>query len=136
MNPERWQAVGDLFDKALALPDAERTACIVRESNGDEELRREVMSLIASHRKAPGGFVQDQIKVAVLAFQDVSERHDTRIGPYRLISELGRGGQGTLFLAEYTRILRRHALKVLSSRYETIRHDLSIYRDIAFVPKN
>ncbi len=46
-----------------------------------------------------------------------------RIGPYRLIKEIGRGGQGIVFLAEDTRILRRVALKVLASRFDTIRDD-------------
>ena len=52
MNPQRWEAVGELFDKALSLPVGERTACVERESAQDDELRREVMSLIASHKAA------------------------------------------------------------------------------------
>src|SRR5882672_1802 len=100
MNPGRWQAVGDLFEQALLLP-VERTACIDRGSNGDDELRREVISLLASHKAAPGGFVQEKIKNAVISFHDMKlETQTTRVGPYRLIRELGRGGMGTVFLAE------------------------------------
>jgi WD40 repeat protein/serine/threonine protein kinase len=45
---------------------------------------------------------------------------ERRIGPYRILSELGRGGQGAVFLAEDTRIARRVALKVLSSLLESV----------------
>src|SRR5207249_9160348 len=68
VNPERWQAVGELFEQALSLPAGERTACIDRESRDDDELRQEVLSLLASHKSAPGGFVQEKIKNAVLSF--------------------------------------------------------------------
>ncbi len=94
--------MGELFEQALSLPEGDRTACIDRASEGDDELRREVVSLLASHKAAPGGFVQEKIKNAVLSFHEMklAVTQTTRIGPYRLIRELGRGGMGTVFLAE------------------------------------
>jgi serine/threonine protein kinase len=110
MNPGRWQAVGELFEHALALPPGERTACIERASAGDDELRSEVLSLLASHKASPGGFVQEKIKNAVVSFYQATLSHPTSIGPYRVIRELGRGGMGTVFLAECDD--GEHSLKV------------------------
>jgi serine/threonine protein kinase len=110
MSPERWQAVGDLFEHALALPPDERTACIEQASVGDDELRSEVLSLLASHNALPGGFVQEKIKNAVVSFYQATSRHPISIGPYRVIRELGRGGMGTVFLAE--RADGEHSAKV------------------------
>ena len=50
-------------------------------------------------------------------------RPEPRIGPYRILSEIGRGGQGTVFLAEDSRIARKVALKVLASRFDLVSED-------------
>jgi len=101
MNAERWQAIGELFEQALPLPVGERTALLDNACGADEELRREVASLLASHQ-AGGGFLQHRIEKALASFHDTSiaGTAPVRVGPYRLIRELGRGGMGTVFLAE------------------------------------
>ena len=101
MNAERWQAIGELFEQALPLPAGERTALLDDACGVDEELRREVTSLLASYN-AGGGFLQHRIEKALASFYDtsVTGTQPVRVGPYRLIRELGRGGMGTVFLAE------------------------------------
>ncbi|HMF95214.1 MAG TPA: protein kinase [Vicinamibacterales bacterium] len=101
MTPERWQAIGDLFERALPLSAGARTALLDEACGVDADLRREVASLLASHH-AGGGFVQRRIENALVSFHatSVADAQPARVGPYRLIRELGRGGMGTVFLAE------------------------------------
>src|SRR5204862_3786026 len=42
---------------------------------------------------------------------------EQRVGPYRVLHEIGRGGQATVYLAEDTRLPRRVALKVLAGGF-------------------
>ena len=101
MNPERWQTVGELFERAAALPPGEQTLCVERGSVGDDELRKEVLSLLANHKALSGGFVQEKIKNAVVSFYQANITRPTTIGPYRVIRELGKGGMGTVFLGKH-----------------------------------
>src|ERR1051326_327864 len=56
MTPERWQQVKDIFNSAIAYAPEERSSFISRACSGDEELRSEVESLIASHEQS-GNFI-------------------------------------------------------------------------------
>lgn len=52
MTPERWQQIDRLFQSALEHEVAERVAFLDTVCGSDEELRREVESLLAAHEKA------------------------------------------------------------------------------------
>ena len=56
MTPERWQGVKKVLDCALERTPEERCAFVEQACAGDEELRKKVESLIASHEKT-GSFI-------------------------------------------------------------------------------
>ena len=46
MDHSRFKQIDELFDAALDLPDSERESFIIAQSQGDEELKKEVLSLL------------------------------------------------------------------------------------------
>ena len=102
MTPERWKQIEAIFEQALELKANERAAFVQKSCTGDEELRREVESLLESHASA-GGFIDDRslfISEAGLKDDNEDVRVGQLIGAYRIVREIGRGGMGAVYLAE------------------------------------
>ena len=56
MKPERWNEVDEILQSALERSPSERRAYVDEVCASDEELRREVLTLMASHEQA-GSFM-------------------------------------------------------------------------------
>jgi len=80
---------------AAALEKAreeERAAYLAEACAGDEPLRRRVEALLRAHAGSDAPVVTDD-------YAPISERPGTRIGPYRLMEQIGEGGFGRGFVA-------------------------------------
>src|SRR5450755_3618568 len=98
---ERWARVKELFEAAVDLDPNQRTALLDKECGGDEALRDEIESLLKSDERTDGFIEHPAFALPGDLFPDDMEEPfvGRQFGAYQLISEIGRGGLGAVYLA-------------------------------------
>ncbi|MCL4740878.1 MAG: protein kinase [Phycisphaerales bacterium] len=120
MNADRLREIESLFIAAMERPADQRAAFLDERCPRDDELRREVESLLAHASGSIGMLDVPPVAAPIGATfnnqpftPETALPADRRIGSYTIVRFLGAGGMGVVYLAEQERPRRTVALKII-----------------------
>jgi len=113
LKPDEWQALSPYLDQALAISEDERAAWLSSLAEQNPALAAQLVALLDEQRVlAQEGFLEKG-RVELPGAPGLAGQ---TIGPYTLLSQIGQGGMGSVWLAERSdgRFERRVAVKFLN----------------------
>jgi eukaryotic-like serine/threonine-protein kinase len=119
MEAERWVRIDRLLDQAMERPREMRSDFLTVACEGDDDLRREVESLLKTPWASESFLSTPALEIAArrLAREREESLVGKSLGAYQVISVLGVGGMGEVYLAQDERLNRKLALKLLPQHF-------------------
>src|ERR1044072_4737396 len=100
MTPEELGQIRQVYETAITITGAERETYLDRECQCQAEFRAQVERLIEAHNRVPVWLDEPAVGPAPPVAEPALPLQGRRLGGYTLIREIGRGGMGSVYLAE------------------------------------
>lgn len=128
MPDEKWQKIREVFDSALRLKPEDRLEFARQACIGDADVFSEVESLLVSLNSSESFLETPAVASVASAIAGNTKRFkpDQFLGHYKIISELGSGGMGEVYLARDQKLDRLVAVKILNEHFS--REESSLLR--------
>ena len=117
---DRWQQASQIYLAARERDPADRDAFVSEACAGDEDLRREVESLLGYEGGADAWIERPAVALAAPMLDNSASPSwltGRQIGPYTIVSLLDSGGMGEVYRARDTTLGRDVAIKILPPEF-------------------